>query len=189
MSEKWIEVPIPLDSGFLRRECPNCLREFKVLPTEDEIGDLFREFQESYLLKAESSSSGEDGDGESEGGFFCPYCGQPSGPDNWWTQEQLNYMMIFAKNVMARIVNEDFIQPLNRDLGRQSSGAIGIRFEGHDLPYEDPWISPEDNDMKVFELPCCQRSLKIVEDWSGKVHCFFCGFPHRPSQTESISEG
>ena len=63
-----IEVGIPLDpDGFLRRECPSCLRQFKWLPSED---------------------SEPTGDGL----YGCPYCQIRSGSDSLWTQEQSDYL-------------------------------------------------------------------------------------------------
>jgi len=53
-----------------------------------------------------------------------------------------------------------------------------LKFEGKEMKLEEPWISPEENDMEIFSLPCCKRKLKIIEGWKNKVHCFFCGFPH-----------
>ena len=37
----------------------------------------------------------------------------------------------------------------------------------------------EVNDMEVFDLPCCQRKIKIEENWAKVTHCFFCGFPYK----------
>jgi hypothetical protein len=55
---------------------------------------------------------------------------------------------------------------------------VSIKFEGKEIEQLEPWISPEVNDMKIFDLPCCQRKIKIEESWQDTVHCFFCGFPY-----------
>jgi len=96
----------------------------------------------------------------------------------WWTQEQLSYVNIFAQNIMASLINENLIRPLQRNFGHQRSGPISISFHGQEMGQQEPWISPEVNDMSVFDLTCCNRKIKVEENTTGCVHCFFCGFPH-----------
>jgi len=60
-----------------------------------------------------------------------------------------------------------------------------IRFEGKEMEQQKPWISPEVNDMEIFDLPCCQRKIKIEENWQDKVYCFFCGFPYEYGNRET----
>ncbi len=62
-------VMLSLDSdGFLRRECPHCLQEFKWHngPTEDR-------------------PEGE----EDPPVYHCPRCGASAAPDQWWTPEPM----------------------------------------------------------------------------------------------------
>jgi hypothetical protein len=89
-------------------------------------------------------------------------------------------MRVYAKNIMAKIVNEQLIKPMNRNFNK-SSGPISISFKGSEMKYEEPWISDEVNDMRVFDLPCCNEKLKIIEDWRKNVFCFYCGFKHEMS--------
>jgi len=35
----------------------------------------------------------------------------------------------------------------------------------------------------VFELPCCKRRIKVLDEWPDTVHCYFCGFPYRPQSS------
>jgi len=51
-------------------------------------------------------------------------------------------------------------------------------FEANEMQQREAWISPERNDMTTFELPCCERKIKVQDNWPDTVHCFFCGFPH-----------
>jgi hypothetical protein len=65
-----VPVSLPLDSdGFIRRECPNCEREFKWFSHEE--GDNNAEVVDQY---------------------FCPLCGAGAATDSWWTPAQLEYM-------------------------------------------------------------------------------------------------
>lgn len=80
---------------------------------------------------------------------------------------------------MAKIINKDFIRPTKRSFGKSKSGPISIEFNGNELEQKEPWISPEINDMEIFELPCCDRRIKIEDNWQNTTYCFFCGFPYK----------
>jgi hypothetical protein len=71
---------IPLDAdGYLRRECPNCERDFK---------RLVRKVSEAELSRRSSSE------------LFCPYCGLRSPSNTWLTKAQIEY----TKKVLAELV-------------------------------------------------------------------------------------
>jgi len=180
MSEIKMNLSFPLDDdGFFRRECPFCRKEFKILLEKDELTDLAQKGIDSFMIKPKEEATDLDESGHSETEFICPYCGQWASSDSWWTQEQLAYLGIVAKNIMAKMVNENLIRPLKRTFRRPSSGMVSIRFEGKEMEQQEPWISPEVNDMEIFDLPCCQRKIKIEENWSDAIFCFFCGFHYR----------
>lgn len=145
---------------------------------KQKLSDLAQQGIQIFMVESEPETCTDDAPDQSPE-FFCPYCGQGSGAKSWWTQEQLAYIQVHTKNIAARIINESFIRPLKRNFGQhRSSGLISIKVTANELEQTEPWISPEINDMKVFDLECCQRTLKIDEAWTGTVHCFFCGFPH-----------
>lgn len=180
MSEIETNLSFPLDDdGFFRRECPFCRREFKLLLDKDELTDLAQAGLESFMIELNEAACDSD-EGESPATeFCCPYCEQWAPTDSWWTQEQLAYVDVAAQNIVATLVNEQLIRPLKRTCQNASSGLVSVQFEGKEMGYQEPWISPEVNDMETFDLPCCERKIKIEDDWTGVVHCFFCGFPHR----------
>jgi uncharacterized Zn-finger protein len=66
-----IQVSLPLDQGFLRRECPCCRRQFKI------------------------NSEFEDEGSRNE--RICPYCGQAANPDKWMTREQKEHIKEIAQ--------------------------------------------------------------------------------------------
>lgn len=187
MADTTIRVYFPLDAGFLRRECPYCHRAFKIQLLEQEIEDLASRLEESYLVE-ESKKRESHGPEESEEMRTCPYCGQQASADSWWTQEQLAHAMRHVENLVADMVNEKFIRPLERKFGRKTSGPVSIRFEGRELEKKSTWMSPESPDMKAFDLPCCGRKVKVDPNWTGHIHCFFCGFPHAQAALASNPE-
>jgi len=181
MSEIKMNISFPFDEDkFFRRQCPLCKREFKVLLEENEIEDNAKKSIESFMLE-EGNEKGESENDQAEE-YYCPYCGQTSTHDCWWTDGQAAYLKIYIENIMKDLINKNLINPLKRKFNRPTSGPISIKYEGNRLEQEQPWISPEENNMKVFDLPCCDRVLKIREEWKDKVHCFFCGFPHKYKQ-------
>jgi len=187
MSEIRMNLPFPLDDdGFFRRECPFCRKEFKVLLERVELTDLAQKGIDSFMIELKEETTDLDDNEHSGTEFICPYCGQRAPSDSWWTQEQFAYMGIVAKNIMAKIVNENLIRPLKRTSQRPSSGMVSIRFEGKEMKQQEPWISPEVNDMEKFDLPCCQRKIKIEENWLNAVHCFFCGFLYKNREMNGI---
>ena len=172
--EKLLAFPLDEDC-FFRRECPFCIKEFKVLVTKEELTDLSQKGIDSFMLDQEEEYNKESEEDFSEKEFFCPYCGQSSSIDSWWTKEQLAYIQMVVENIMANLLNENLIKPLKRDINKPNSP---LRFEGKLLEQHEHWISHEKNDMKIIELPCCQRNIKIEDDWNKEIYCFFCGFPH-----------
>lgn len=178
MSETIIQVLFPVDNeGYFRRECPYCCKEFKVLLEKNEMEDIISQLEDSYSLD-ESSEPKIDDYREQEALFTCPYCGQEGDRGSWCTQEQLLYITTHLENLAADMLNEQFIRPLKRKFGRKTSGPVSIRFEGKEMEKKKAWMSPEASDMKIFDLLCCGRKVKIEPEWSKMVYCFFCGFPH-----------
>lgn len=71
-----IRVHIPLDEeGFLRRKCPFCARQFKIIPPKDQVVDGCNEFEYPYMLEEEGSDETSAPYCE-EQVMYCPYCGQ-----------------------------------------------------------------------------------------------------------------
>lgn len=174
------EISFPLDSdGFFRRQCPSCRREFKVLVEKSELTSLADRGLDSFMVE----TTGEDEKLElaeyAESKLTCPYCGELAGKYNWWTQQQLAYIRTVARNVAVKSINEELIRPLKRAARRTTSGFVSLKFEGKEIREQEAWMPPEADDLEAFELACCNRMIKIQEDWSGVVYCFFCGFPHQ----------
>ncbi len=174
-------VSIPLDDdNFLRRQCPLCLREFKIYVEDNELNDLVENSVEDFKLEdGKPDKVGEEEEEKKEEELVtCPYCGQEAPKKEWWTEEQLAYLNIFIENIVSELLNENFIKPLKHTFNNYKKGPISIKFTGKEIEQKTPWISPETNDMKIFDLPCCNKKIKIDEDWNKDIFCYYCSFPH-----------
>lgn len=145
-----ISMSLPLDQGFLRRQCPHCGREFKWHsgPTEDRPTDA------------------------TDPPFYhCPYCGEPAGHDEWWTQAQLAYAERLIEGEGARTMNEE----LHRLARRYRKGSIKMSVTPVPEPRPPaPLVEPAD--MIAVASPCHPwEPIKIHDDWSEPVHCLVCG--------------
>lgn len=145
-------ITLPLDDdGFLRRECPTCEQEFKWHhgATDDEPADAV-----DPLL------------------YYCPLCGHPSGPDSWWTQEQLDYIQAIALGVAMDELQDEF-----KKLERSSRGLLKVEMSPPGV--EDiPASLHEPEDMVIVTSPChAWEPVKVTADWSASLHCLLCGEP------------
>lgn len=142
-------ISLPLDSdGFLRRECPTCEREFKWLPSEHDES-----------VAADPS------------GYYCPYCAVQAN-DGWLTKAQAER----AQTTVMRDVVDPMLDDFARNLGRSSSGMFKMNVNRERSP-EPPELS-EPDDMRRIDFPCHpSEPLKVLEDWTGPLHCLICGTP------------
>ena len=153
-----LSMSLPLDGdGFLRRECPTCERDFKWLPAQDDA---------DHTRDAEVVAS-----------YFCPYCVVSAPPDAWLTKAQVT--------VMHDIVRRELIDPemdkLKREIAkvnRSSGGFLGISASlDRDEPETAPELSEVD-DMRRVEFGCHPAEpVKVLDEWTGAVHCLVCGEP------------
>jgi len=149
MSTRNIPMTLPLDKdGFLRRECPNCRRQFKWLPTEGETS------------------------GQPQSQYYCPYCGKPAGINAWWTKEQVQY----AKQLTAAKVIGPELEKFAKDVKQLNRPGSLVRFETkYKRPSKPPPLH-EPDDMRKVVPPCHPNEpLKIHEDWNKPVFCLICG--------------
>jgi hypothetical protein len=146
-----VPVQLPLDNGFLRRECPACEREFKWHhgPTLDRPKDAV------------------DPDV-----YCCPYCGATAPPSSWWTKEQLEYAQRLAAGAVGRAMGD----AVEDAFGHQPSDSfIRIDVTSSDAP-EPPPALLESHDMTIVESPCHPwEPVKVVETWVEPLYCLLCG--------------
>jgi len=171
MSEVNLKIDIPLDEDkYLRRECNLCKKEFKIKLSEMELNQQIALLSQDYLEKTDKANSDlQDYNKHPE--YFCPYCGQPSVMSTYWTQRQIEFIKKHLQNYVNYIINREFVEKMQH----MSTGLV--TFKGSKMPIIEPFMLPEENDMVVFHLKCCDEYVKI-DSTSGVVYCFYCGFKH-----------
>ena len=148
-----IPVTLPLDEdGYLRRQCPRCERDFKWFngATEDAPDDL--------------------PDPEA---YFCPYCGEEAATDQWYTDEQVDYIQAIAAQEALKLIDRE-LQPSIENLNRSGGGLLKAEL---DVPYNNPPAPMvERNDMVAVASHChFYEPIKIDESWDEPIHCLVCG--------------
>jgi len=167
--QKTVHLPID-DDGFLRRQCPYCMREFKAIV--DGVKDSCSEDEQTVEDQDENELS------ESIE-YYCPYCSQPAGKDSWWTLEQLDFIERHAQAIGEELINEHLIEPLSRmSKGIRSKGMISIEVKANRIDPITPIINPEPNDMRIIQLECCNERIKILDEWKEPISCYYCGSKH-----------
>ena len=146
-----IEVPvdIPRDAdGFIRRECPHCMRQFK---WHDGPANEDAEHQAAPVT------------------FHCPLCGQPAAVDSWNTTDQVE---LAQQTVMPQVM-----EMIQDDLEAMFRGMKGMTYErGSDELTDQPEPLTELEDMVIVASPChSYEPVKIPEDHTGPLYCLVCG--------------
>lgn len=145
-----VEVSLPLDSdGFLRRECPHCMRQFKW-----HNGPANEEAERNTRPPA----------------YHCPFCGQPAGDGSWYTQGQVEFMEQAAAPRALDLVQDE--------LEKMFKGMKGVSYKpgsGSDRPrHPDPMAEPDD--MTIVASPCHgYEPVKVPESHTGPLYCLVCG--------------
>lgn len=149
-----IEVSLPLDNdGFLRRECPHCMQQFKW---------------------HHGPANAEAEEAEAPHAYHCPLCGQPAGHDSWFTQVQIGFIEQAAAPAATRFIEAE----LDKVFRNSSSKSLNLKLRrtGHlDTPdHPDPLA--ELDDMTIVASPCHgYEPVKVSEEHTGPLYCLVCG--------------
>lgn len=143
-----VSVSLSKDAdGFLSQECPSCERLFKV-------------------ILIDVSAREDDGKEQS----YCPYCGQYSKED-WWTEEQWEYMKALAVNKLLNPLLRDFRRDV--EASNHPDSFIKVSIDPiRDTPVRKPHESEED--MPQHHFDCCGETIKYDASFT-RLHCIICG--------------
>lgn len=142
-----IRLGLPLDSrGLLRRECPQCRRQFKVA--------LFGDGAELSPDKT----------------LTCPYCGAARPRDQFLTKEQARHA---TEAVSAGVVGP-LLDQLARNLERMSQPGSPVRFETKRSAKRPLRRLTERDDMEARQCGGCRFSFAIATAHEGPLRCPAC---------------
>jgi uncharacterized Zn-finger protein len=173
-------ISVSLDRDqFFRRTCPYCGRDFKTLADPNDLASILQ----PAFRRVESEIGGisiisKDMPSEKQY-YFCPYCNQRAEASDTFTDELIAYVKRFVMReyVLPRVnrMFSDFADGLNS--GGQSGGFISIEIKADfdsTLPPR-PVSGPEAPDMTQIEMLCCEKKIKIHDEWFDLEICPYCG--------------
>ena len=142
-------IQIPLDDdGFMRRQCPNCLREFK-------WHDGATADRPEGVVDPPS--------------YHCPRCGASAGSDEWWTEEQV----AFAERALEGHALREATDMLTDKFRSAKGWTYKPSYE--DEPVY-PAALHEPNDMAIVAPPCHPwEPVKVPEEATARMFCLICG--------------
>lgn len=148
-----IEFELPTDDdGFLDRSCPVCERHFRW--HADEASD----------------------DGADEVSYFCPYCGEQSPSDEWWTREQVEAMQQAA---MAAAYPEIAAELLEATRGFDRT-MLNVSVEADAAARPAPLELDDSLPFVTVTSPCHpDEPVKVERLDLAALHCLVCGSKYR----------
>lgn len=163
-----LEVALPRDaSGFVRRQCPSCLRVFKTRPSRFDARILQRRLL--VLFPFENPHEGY----EPVPTWTCFYCGQRAEADEFLVRDHVAYLEDLAKG-LANHVRYEQLAHVTRTLS-QNPRPTFVVVAPEELPR---YMSPEPEDLRPIHLVCCVEEVKALWDWDGPFYCPRCGAHH-----------
>jgi hypothetical protein len=169
----------PDRDGFLRRTCSSCGLDFKTeIDPADFAWALTSQIRSvSVEIGIEPPEIAEEVPQET---LRCPYCQQSAESSELHTEETIEYLKRFAYRDYALPMINRMFSGLADSLNTGSRGgglisfSISLEHDRSPLPPR-PIHGPEPADMKIVELLCCGRKIKVDERWTEISVCTFCG--------------
>lgn len=164
---------------FFRRACPKCGLEFKTKADPGDVASILQPaFRQLGLEIGEDPENGEDQE-KPKTYLTCPYCGDQSEISDFLTPAFISYLKRFVlREIMLPKINGLF-EDLANSVGHHKSGGgfLSIEFSmefNRSLYPPRPIAGPEAPDMKIIDLGCCSKEIKILENWKCEIFCPYC---------------
>lgn len=176
-NEKRFKLSVSTDKdGFLRRSCPSCGRDYKTEINDADLAHILApQFQHHGIEIGQTEDDSENLLDREDKKLFCPYCQDAADISDTLAEELSDYL--------KRLIYREYILPqFNKAFSQISSGSkrskglfsIEISTSRSLLP-QRPIHGPEQPDMKIIRMLCCDRSVKVSEEWNGTSICTYCG--------------
>ena len=134
--------------GYLARECPSCVKQFKVVLAEI----------------------------EQQPEFTCPYCAVKSGAQSWWTPAQLESIADQSgEKVLGPYLDE--MEKTLKEIERSSRGLLKATMTRSRSKPRTTEPNADDM-VGVDAPCHPDAKLKILPTSGPTFHCFFCGTQH-----------
>jgi hypothetical protein len=161
------QLALPTDSsGFVRRECPHCARQFKSRPGKEEARALLARLAELAGQHCDLDLTDQDA-------HYCVYCGRSGAPDAWWTPQQESWL----QKVAVRLKEELRFQALTVPFEGRGAAArrtfVAVR---PSAPWPRLWSEPDD--LRRVPFVCCGEEAKVLPQWTAAAYCPRCGARH-----------
>jgi|SRR5581483_11375878 len=172
-----LEVSVDRD-GFFRRTCPSCGRDFKTLASDADFTSILNP-QIERLGSQFGLPLSIEGANIEKTYLRCPYCGDTAESGKTLTEEMITYAKRFVmREFVWPMINQMFGDLEDSFRGNRSSGgflSISVEFQhSRGVLAIRPMNGPEPADMKIITLLCCDKKIKISEQWTGFEACPYC---------------
>lgn len=163
-----LDLALPRDgSGFVRRQCPACLRIFKTRPSRFDARILHRRLL--VLFPFENPHEGYT----PVPTWTCFYCGHRAEADEYMVREHVAWLEELARG-LAHHVRYEQLAHVMRTLSQNPRPTFVVM-----PPDALPECMPaEPEDLRPLHLVCCGDEVKALWDWEGPFYCPRCGAHH-----------
>ncbi|HEX8818755.1 MAG TPA: hypothetical protein VF794_02415 [Archangium sp.] len=163
-----ISLELPRDaSGFVRRECPECHRDFKTRPCRHDASILQRRLASLFPFENAHESFDEVPD------WWCLYCGHRATGDEFLTPAQQAHVEALAR-AWANHVRYEQLAYVSRTLSLNPRPTF-VSVEPEALPGP---MAHDPDDLRIIPLVCCGEEVKALWDWDAQLYCPRCGSRH-----------
>lgn len=166
---------------FLRRTCSSCGRDFKTSIDPADLAWALMAHSKRMGLEIGAAPAGQEQAEPTQ--LLCPYCRHSADASEMHTEETINYLKRSVyRDYMVPMLNRQF-SDMEDSIGRNRGGgggflsvSISFKHEPISIPPR-PIHGPEPADMKIVELLCCGKRIKIADAWTDVRECIYCKTP------------
>lgn len=156
--------------GFRRLQCPRCTMTFKIMVNPGEYSDPL-----ALRLSRLFEEDDEVDDGIAELGLCCPYCAHSARCQDFIDDEMERTIRAVARTQVIEPAVEMMMAGLTKSFKKLNSSFMKVTVTETHAPR--PMLmfgGPEVADMRHATLLCCNREIKLNEQWTERFFCPHC---------------
>lgn len=166
---------------YFRRSCPKCGLDLKTKADPADISNILQPvFRQMGLEIGENPEldENEEETTKEKPKLACPYCGHLAEVSEFLTSSFVQYLQRFVLREFILPKINGLLEGFADSVGHHNSGGfLSIEFSmefNRSLYTPRPIAGPEPPDMKIIYLICCNKEIKILENWNCEVFCPYC---------------